>query len=200
MSEPEVQGLDEEISYIAASVCPNAVTFFLAQTEEFQEAKEILTQNINPRKYDNYIEGKNGNLKLTETGVRITRTGSLFSGFPPGSKNIPYKNITAVQFKKPDFTVGFIQLTLLGGVEAQGGAFNAVKDENTITFDDVEKIEQVERIKKIIEQRIIEPNHPQKESTNNNELELLEKLASLRDKGIVTEEELLLKKKQILGL
>ena len=39
-----------------------------------------------------------------------------------------------------------------------------------------------------------------KESTNNNKLELLEKLASLRDQGIVTEEEFLLKKKQILDL
>ncbi len=41
---------------------------------------------------------------------------------------------------------------------------------------------------------------PQKNSTSLDDLEQLEKLASLRDRGIITEEEFQAKKKQILGL
>lgn len=198
----KIEGGEESLGYLDAASHEYAVTFLHEERESFQKAKKMITEKVNPRKYDNFVEGKNGSLKLTETGVCIQRTGGLLSGFPAGEKNIPYRNITAVQFKKVGITVGFIQLSLLGGVEAQGGAFNAVRDENTVTYDDLEKTAQFERIKKIIEQRILEPNVPNQTSSQkgNDEFEQLEKLAVLRDKGIVTEEEFQLKKKQILGL
>lgn len=198
----KIEGSVESLDSLEAATHEYAVTFINFEQDDFEEARKIITDKVNPRKYDNFVEGRNGSLKLTDTGVCILRTGGLFSDFPSGEKNIPYRNITAVQFKKAGLTIGFIQLSVLGGVEAQGGAFNAMTDENSVTYGDPDKTEEFERIKKIIEQRIIEPNIPNQSSyqKENDGLELLEKLAELRDKGIVTEEEFQLKKKQILGL
>lgn len=192
------------------------ISFLDKRIESVDEAKEILTQKVNPQKYteakesftqkvspqkcDNVFEGSNGTLVLTETGVTIKRNGGWLSSHGAGEKNIPYKSITAVQFKKVGLTVGFIQLTIKGGVEAKGGAFGAVSDENTVTFGAKEKTQDFESAKSIIEQRIIEANSARPESNNTNDLDQLEKLASLKDKGIVSEEEFQAKKKQILGL
>ncbi|MBE9138411.1 NINE protein [Nodosilinea sp. LEGE 07088] len=58
-----------------------------------------------------------------------------------GSKEIPIRNITAVQFKPAGKTadwvplVGYLQFSVLGGVEKQGGVFKAVDDENAVAFN-----------------------------------------------------------------
>jgi len=82
-------------------------------------------------------EGKNGKIRLTQKRVIISREG--FWGFVSqgmaGSKEIPIRNITAVQFKPAGNTlVGYLQFSVLGGVEKQGGVFKAVDDENTVSF------------------------------------------------------------------
>jgi len=193
----QVSGSPKEITYIEANTNENAVIFQMYVAECFDKAKEILVQKINPQKYDNVYEGRNGTLILTEKGVIIKRDGGFFSS-GTGEKTILYKNITAVQFKRADLTVGFIQLTIQGGIEAKGGVFEAVNDENTVTFGTEEKTREFEKAKSIIEQRIISA------SSNNltpvNDLNQLEKLAFLRDKGIISEEEFQAKKKMILGL
>lgn len=202
----QLEESDKELTYLNIdNKIPNAILFYSTELEkdgwkQIRQARKIIAQKINPHKYDNFVEGLNGSIELTKTGVSLKRIGGLFSGFPPGTKNIPYRNITAVQFKKPCVTVGFIQLTILGGIESQSGAFQAVGDENTVTFSDEERIGEFEKIKNIIEQKITQSPELQTSSSNKDEFELLEKLAFLRDKGIVTEEEFLLKKKQILGL
>lgn len=82
-------------------------------------------------------EGKNGKIRLTRKRIIISREG--FWGFVSqgmaGTKEIPITNITAVQFKPAGKAfVGYLQFSVLGGVERQGGVFKAVEDENTVTF------------------------------------------------------------------
>ncbi|TRT90474.1 MAG: hypothetical protein EWV82_00135 [Microcystis aeruginosa Ma_AC_P_19900807_S299] len=189
-----------EINLMIASSHENAVTFLHKKVKDFDQIKEILTQKINPQKYDNVFEGRSGTLVITDTGIIIKRNGGLFSGYPSGQKNIPYSSITAIQFKRADITVGFIQFTLKGGIEAKAGVFEAVTDENTITFGTEERSQEFEKAKQIIEKKMIESKSPQSAVNTNNDLEQLEKLASLKDKGIISQEEFEAKKKQILGL
>lgn len=196
----QLSGIPKEVTFLEANVSEFAVTFLNESVKSFDKAKEILTQKINPQKYDNVFEGRSGTLILTETGVCIKRCGGVLSSHGAGEKNIPYRSITAVQFKRVGLTVGFVQFTLKGGVEAKGGAFEAVKDENTITFGTEEKTREFERAKSIIEQRIIEADNANLTSNNTNDLDHLEKLASLKEKGIISEEEFQAKKKQILRL
>ncbi|WP_193198158.1 SHOCT domain-containing protein [Nostoc sp. MG11] len=196
----QLSGLAKEISLFEASNSENAVTFLNEKIKDFDKAKEILVQKLNPQKYDNVFEGRSGTLILTETGIILKRSGGLLSGHTSGEKNIPYKNITAVQFKRAGFTVGFIQFTLQGAGEAKRGVFEAVTDENTVTFATEEKTREFEIAKNIIDERIITSNSASSISQSTNDFEQLEKLAALRDKGIISEAEFQAKKKQILGL
>ena len=196
----QLSGLSKEITLFEASSSENAVTFLNEKLKDFDKVKETLVQKINPQKYDNVFEGRSGTLVITDTGIIMKRSGGLLSGHTSAEKNIPYKNITAVQFKRAGFTVGFIQFTLKGAGEAKGGVFEAVTDENTVTFANEEKTREFEKAKNLIEERILRANNASSMSQTSNDFEQLEKLAALRDKGIVTEAEFEAKKKQILGL
>tara|TARA_R110000868_G_scaffold196465_2_gene442376 strand:- start:36 stop:509 length:474 start_codon:yes stop_codon:yes gene_type:complete len=81
--------------------------------------------------------GVSGQVTLTNKRVIISRSGGL--GFLThglsGDKEIPIKNITAVQFKPASgLTNGYIQFSILGGNENTGGILSATQDENTIMF------------------------------------------------------------------
>jgi len=144
------------------------------------------------------FKGYNGTLILTNTGVIIKRgiKGFLLGGgMLRGDKTIPYSSIIAVQLKKAGLTAGYIQLTLKGGSEAKAGLFQSVKDENTINFYS-NKNKDFEEAKRLIEEKISTGNF----QSNKSELDELEKLAELKEKGIITEEEFNAKKKSILGL
>lgn len=83
------------------------------------------------------VKGKNGQITLKPKRVIIKRKGFVaFAGHGlKGDKEIPIKNITAVQFKSAGImTNGYIQLSILGGLECRGGLFDATKDENTVFF------------------------------------------------------------------
>lgn len=82
-------------------------------------------------------KGIGGQITLTHKRVIIKRQGFLAKaghGYK-GDKEIPMKNITAIQFK-PSGSVanGYIQFSILGGIEAKGGAFDAASDENSVMF------------------------------------------------------------------
>jgi hypothetical protein len=183
------------------SATNSAISSVTENIKDFDKDNKFLIKKVDYEESNNVFEGRSGTLILTETGVIIKRDGGLFSNHPASEKTIPYRSITAVQFKKADLTVGFIQFTLQGGVEAKRGAFEAVTDENTVTFGTEEKTKEFERAKSIIEQKISMANIAASSVSNSsNDLEQLEKLASLRDKGIISEEEFQAKKKKILDL
>jgi len=141
------------------------------------------------------LTGKNGILKLHERTLRIER-GTIF-GFIghglAGKKDILIKHVTSVQIKKPGLTVGYIQFSIPGGVESQGGVLGALRDENTVTFNGQENFEKALQIKDFIEKENTKADTPVR-----SELDDLEKLHSLMEKGIITKKEFDQKKKRIL--
>jgi len=150
--------------------------------------------NSNQKEYKGY----NGTLILTDTGVIIKRGAKGFllgGGMLRGDKTIPYSSIIAVQLKKAGLVAGFLQLTLKGGSEAKSGLFQSTTDENTVNFHS-RRNKIFEEAKQLIEERINSNGTPAKSSN----LDELEKLAELKAKGIITEEEFNAKKKSILGL
>ncbi len=146
---------------------------------------------------DKEFKGYNGTLILTDTGVVIKRglKGVLLGGgMLRGDKTIPYRSIVAVQLKKAGMTAGYLQLTLKGGSESKGGLFQSTTDENSINFH-FNKNKDFEEARQLIEEKI-----SSSEGTGSTNLNNLEKLAELKDKGIITQEEFDQKKKMLLGL
>ncbi|MHA1408391.1 MAG: SHOCT domain-containing protein [Candidatus Heimdallarchaeaceae archaeon] len=143
-------------------------------------------------------KGLNGQIELYPNKVRILRKG--ISGFLShglkGDKEILISSITSIQFKKAGvFTNGYIQFAFMGGKEAKRGILQAVQDENTVMFTS-EQQSDFERIKMEIEKRMQNANLP---SSSFSIADEIAKLAELRDRGILTEDEFQRKKKQILG-
>lgn len=157
-----------------------------------------MNDNQNHKEYKGY----NGTLILTDTGVIIKRGAKGFllgGGMLRGDKTIPYSSIVVVQLKKAGMTAGYIQLTLKGGSEAKSGLFQSTTDENSINFHSAfggNNNELFAEAKKLIEEKINAVNSTAK----NSGLDDLEKLAALKEKGIISEEEFQAKKKQLLGL
>jgi hypothetical protein len=148
------------------------------------------------------IKGVQDTLEVYDNKVTITPKGVM--GFlnkgMKGTKTIPFSSITAVQYKKAGgFTNGYLQFSLLGGIESRGGLLAATQDENTFMF--ASKLnKKVEEIKKYIENKVesLKETASQKQSPLSISDEL-EKLAALKEKGIITEEEFQSAKKQLIG-
>jgi len=86
-----------------------------------------------------YAEGKNGNVVLFDNRIQINRSGiSLLQKtqqWGKGDKEILMSEVTSIQFREPSsVTVGYIQFGQEGYVQAGGSQFDAVNDENSVTF------------------------------------------------------------------
>jgi hypothetical protein len=144
-------------------------------------------------------KGYSGTIILTDTGVIIKRGAKGFllgGGMLRGDKTIPYSSIVAVQLKKAGMTAGYLQLTLQGGSEAKSGLMQSTTDENTVNFHSRKNKDFIEAKQRIEEKISQVSGQPQQASSDADELE---KLASLKEKGIITQAEFEAKKKQILG-
>ncbi len=139
------------------------------------------------------------NLLLFEKFIRIERKGinSFFIHWLAGKKDIYFKNISAIQVKKPWFTTWYIQFSIMWWIEAKWWVLAAVSDENTMAFMGTTNYENALKIKEHIE-NTIESNN----SSNNthSDADELEKLHALVGKWIITQEEYDTKKKLILGI
>lgn len=155
---------------------------------------------MNDISHNRKYKGYNGTLILTDAGVIIERGAKgylLGGGMLRGDKTIPYNSIVAIQLKKAGLMAGYIQLTLKGGSEAKNGLQESLTDENSIHFHFFGgKNKLFAEAKKLILEKINVGNSPAK----NSGLDDLEKLAALKEKGIISEEEFQVKKNQLLGL
>ncbi|MEM9216995.1 MAG: DUF4429 domain-containing protein [Cyanobacteria bacterium P01_F01_bin.150] len=114
-------------------------SFSLTQLDNPSDTERNQASNLQSSNQTTYFEavGRNGRIRLSKKRVIISREG--FVGFlsqgMSGKKEIPIGNITAVQFRPagPAFT-GYLQFSVIGGLERQGGVFKAVSDENTVIF------------------------------------------------------------------
>lgn len=103
----------------------------------------------------------------------------LYHGFK-GDKRIPFSSITAVQYKEPgSWIAGYIQLTVQGALEWRGPAD---QDENSFQFDS-NVADQFRELRDFLTQRI--GSRPA--ASPPSIAEELEKLASLRERGVISE-------------
>lgn len=149
------------------------------------------------------VKGQNGQLTIYENKITISRKGLVaFSQHGmKGEKDIYIKNITGVQLKTASTLFhGFIQFSFSGSSESKGGIQAARIDENSIIITKSQNsffIEAKAMIEGLMDKCITAST---KIINQSSELDEIEKLAGLRDKGIITEDEFNTKKKQLLGI
>ena len=147
-------------------------------------------------------EGVDAYLLLLEDRVRFQRREEkifLNQGYR-GSKDIMLSRISSVRLRKATtLGNGYIGFSLIGDNEVKSP--DGVRSENALMFKAAHQAE-FEKLKAAIEAKITAAKvrfaHPQTRSLSY--IEELEQLASLRDKGIITEDEFAAKKRQILGI
>lgn len=145
-------------------------------------------------------------VELLENKVIIKRSGFL-NAFNKSNKEIFLDKISSIQLKKPSMVNnGYIQFVFSGSNEVKeinrSDLFHTelFKDENTVFFNRKQE-KSFEDLKIKIEEIILKNKENSKNTQNSNSyLDDLERLASLKERGIITEEEFTAKKKQILGL
>ena len=147
-------------------------------------------------------EGISANLLLLDDRVRIQRREEKtfpHQGFR-GNRDILFSQIASIRLKKATtMGSGFIQFLLSGRNES--GNHDSARDENTVMFRGAHQVE-FDGIKAAIEMKMTTARtmvaRPQPRAASY--VEELEQLASLRNRGIITEDEFAAKKRQILGI
>ncbi len=145
-------------------------------------------------------DGVNGQVEIIGDKLKISRKGVLafLSQGMKGDKEILISQISSVQFKKAGrLTNGYIQFAFVGGQESKGGLFDSTRDENSVMFNNKQQ-PVFEELKDHLD--AVRNSITRGAPAQLSELDELEKLASLRDRGILNDEEFEAKKKQILGL
>lgn len=147
------------------------------------------------------MQGVQDLLEVFDDKVQITPKGVL--GFLnkglKGTKTIPFTSIKALQFKEAGAIIsGYIQFTIMGGNESRGGVFAASNDENTFMFAQTKNNAQAKEIKNFIEEALAKSHLPQQQATTLSLSEELQKLATLRDQGILSEQEFITAKQKLM--
>lgn len=143
--------------------------------------------------------GTGVDIEAGDHGITIKPRG--FGGFlmrgATGQKFIAYSKISAVQLKAPGLTSGFIQFTLSGGSEKTGGIFEAVSDENSVTFT-APHLQEFDALRRIIIERSAGSPAPSAAAQSSTATELAS-LADLLARGLLTDEEFAVAKARLLG-
>jgi len=145
--------------------------------------------------------GMNGKLLLFRDIVRIKRTGmvNILTGASKIEKDILISQIASIQFKKAGLlNNGYIELILMHGHERHNNDRDHEIYEDIVSFRPGQQ-GAFEELREALKMRIAggPAKAPSKSSTDLDELD---KLASLLDRGIITQDEFNRKKKQILGI
>lgn len=149
------------------------------------------------------LSGRLGKTVIVDgSTVKIAKKGGIFA--TQRDRTIPIRNITSVEVKKPGpLVVGFIQFSIAGGAVRDaswtytGGAFDAVNDENSVVFADLESYEIALQIKSYVENFHDTPATFTQTSDDN--ISKIERLAALMRQGVLSEEEFTQEKAKILG-
>lgn len=119
-------------------------------------------------------------------------------------KAILLRHVTAVEVKKPGAFDGFIQFSFAGGTPHDrsssftGGAFDAARDENSVTFSDMDAYDIALKIKVHVEAwspAAQGPGEPHPSTADE-----IRALKALVGEGALTPEEFAARKRQLLGL
>jgi Short C-terminal domain/Domain of unknown function (DUF4429) len=146
--------------------------------------------------------GQNGQIELLDDRLVIRRKGIgsfITHGFA-GEKSILYSSITAVQFKPAGvLVVGYIQFSIRGGLEGVGGVQDATYDENTVVYG-ASRQREFDELRQLVEARIAQSRQQVAAPATASTADEIAKLAALRDRGVLTDEEFQQQKRKLLGL
>lgn len=145
-----------------------------------------------------FVDGSNGSVELVGDSIIIRRKGfaNILTQGVQGDKQIPLKNITAVQFRSAgSLMAGLLQFSILGGREFRGGMLEATKDENAVMFTR-EQGPGFATLRNIIQQRINQPELP---AMGGGSVDELERLAKMHDAGRLTAMEFADAKRRVLS-
>lgn len=146
--------------------------------------------------------GLNTRILLLKDIVRIERIGwrNALSGASRIERDILISQIVSIQFKKAGLlSNGYIELMLMHYDESHKEDPEHGMDDAIIFFRPGQQ-KAFEALREMLEARMTSGGSGRVPSPASTDLDQLEKLASLLDKGIITEEEFSRKKKQLLGL
>lgn len=117
----------------------------------------------------------------------------LYYGFL-GTKRVPVSNITAVNWKEPgSWTVGFLELSILGEKAAPAYASPNVQNQNRLSFENAE-LPKFAALRDWIQERIGKSGTPVSSAADE-----LTKLAALLREGLITQQEFDSQKAKLLG-
>lgn len=134
---------------------------------------------------------------------RVTITPKGFAGLwlqgLKGTKEIPFASIVAVQFREADvLTTGYIQFTIPGGNESTRGILAALNDENSFSFT-AKHNDLARQVKEFISAAMRGLRTPQGNPGTVSLSDELERLARLKEQGILSEDEFQSAKRKLLG-
>jgi hypothetical protein len=146
--------------------------------------------------------GSNGRMILDGDKLTISRKGTGFITAMnlglQGDKVIPVAQITAVELKPPGtFLKGYIRLSI-NGRDPVGGLREAVQDENAVLMAH-NTLSDFERLRDSLVEAITRRSSAAQAAAISVADEI-EKLAALRDRGLLTDAELSARKRTLLGI
>jgi hypothetical protein len=163
---------------------------------------------LNPDQVLLEAKGINGQILLLPTKIRIKRKGLLALGTlgVQGDKEIYIDQISSIQLKGSGVTSGYIRFSFIGGQESKVGIFDTTRDENAVVFGKKQQ-PAFEAIKQAVEQKMHEirsgrMQQPVQQTPQQAQPDIpqqIQKLAQLKDQGILTEEEFNRKKSELLA-
>lgn len=158
------------------------------------------------------IKGMNGQIKVFEDYIILSRNGitaKTFFGFK-GERTIYYKDLSAIEYKKPSFFVtGYFQF-IFSGTEQKSISFNSLgkskkslEDENTVAIRGVDPdiTSLAEKVNKILQERLKSYKSlstTQSANVSPSLADEIAKLAELKAKGLLDDEEFIAAKQKLL--
>lgn len=157
------------------------------------------------------LKGTNGTIVAYDDRVVIERKGAFAfisqKGFT-GNRTYFYKDVNAVEFKKPGLTNGYIKFILAGTIDSNAttGIFkttqNSMEDQNTVILRAFKK--ETPKLAEELYNLIMENISKNRNSNgaiiqSSSNLDELKKLAELRDSGVINEKEFEEQKHRLLN-
>ena len=140
------------------------------------------------------MKGAHKTIKVYEDHLTMEPNRSLLgyiSAGMSGIKTIMFSSISSVQFKKPGLMNGYLSFTIPGGNEIHGlDVLGMMNDENTLILKPFNPQTQLSlEIKEYIENKVRDFQESRVPPQNSSMADELQKLADLKEKGILSEEE-----------
>lgn len=137
------------------------------------------------------LKGSTKSISVEDNAIVISYR-ALYHGFQ-GDKRIPYKSITAIQFKEAgSWLAGYIQFSIQGAMEWLGPVN---QDENAVQFDKKDG-QAFQVLRDFVQAKLAQGDAPAISASIADELS---KLAQLRAQGILTDDEFSVQKAKLLG-